>query len=111
MFDPEEIEVSDVHHFTIIKAFAERIDLPLTIDQVVSSNIDVDPVTVVLTMILDTLSGAHPVFCIVSICEYQDIELLLGQALDITKCIEATAGTCWTDSMTPTRNRSSGSWP
>jgi len=84
MFDPEEIEVSDVHHLTIVRAFAERIDLVNTINQLVPSNMEVDPGTVVLAMVLDTLSGRHPLYRIDSFYEHKDIELLLGRALDFT---------------------------
>ena len=92
MFNPEEIEVSDVHHLTIIKAFAERIDLVNTINQLVPSNMEVDPGTVVLAMVLDTLSGRHPLYRIDSFYEHKDIELLLGRALDFTQLGDDNCG-------------------
>jgi transposase len=92
MFDPEEIEVSDVHHLTIIKSFAERIDLVNTINQLVPSNMEVDPGTVVLAMVLDTLSGRHPLYRIDSFFEHKDIELLLGRALDFTQLGDDNCG-------------------
>jgi hypothetical protein len=51
MFNPEEIEVSDVHHLTIVRAFAERIDLVNTMNQLVPGNMEVDRGTVVLAMV------------------------------------------------------------
>ena len=92
MFNPEEIEVSDVHHLTIMRAFAERIDLVNTINQLVPSNMEVDPGTVVLAMVLDTLSGRHPLYRIDSFYEHKDIELLLGRALDFTQLGDDNCG-------------------
>ena len=59
MFQPGEIEVSDVYHLPIIKAFADRIDLVNIINRLVPSKMEIDPGTLVLAMVLDALSGRH----------------------------------------------------
>ncbi|MBF0550756.1 MAG: IS1634 family transposase, partial [Deltaproteobacteria bacterium] len=82
MFPVEEIDVSPVYHLPIVKAFAERIDLVKTINLLVPSNMKVDPGTIVLAMVLDTLSGRHPLYHINHFYDGKDIELLLGQPLD-----------------------------
>ena len=43
MFQPEEIEVSDVYHLPIIKAFADRLDLVNIINRLVPSNMEIVP--------------------------------------------------------------------
>lgn len=85
MFQPGEIEVSDVYHLPIIKAFADRIDLVNIINRLVPSKMEIDPGTLVLAMVLDALSGRHPLYRIESFYENKDIELLLGQPLDVEK--------------------------
>jgi transposase len=85
MFQPGEIEVSDVYHLPIIKAFADRIDLVNIINRLVPSKMEIDPGTLVLAMVLDALSGRHPLYRIESFYESKDIELLLGQPLDAKK--------------------------
>jgi transposase len=85
MFQPGEIEVSDVYHLPIIKAFADRIDLVNIINRLVPSRMEIDPGTLVLALVLDALSGRHPLYRIESFYENKDIELLLGQHLDVEK--------------------------
>lgn len=43
MFQPGEIEVSDVYHLPIIKAFADRVDLVNVINRLVPSKMEIDP--------------------------------------------------------------------
>ena len=80
-----EIEVCDVYHLPIIKAFADRIDLVNIINRLVPSKMEIDPGTLVLAMVLDALSGRHPLYRIDSFYANKDIELLLGQPLDVEK--------------------------
>jgi hypothetical protein len=70
MFEPGEIEVSDVYHLSIIKAFADRIDLVNIINRLVPSRMEIDPGTLVLVMVLDALSGCHPLYRIVGRSRY-----------------------------------------
>jgi hypothetical protein len=51
------------------------------INQVVPTEMDVDPGTIVLGMILDTLSGRSPLYRLEEFFTYQDTALLLGKAI------------------------------
>lgn len=54
---PQEVEVDQVHHLPIVKAYADKIGLVEGVNQLVPTEMAVDPGTIVLGMILDTLSG------------------------------------------------------
>lgn len=43
--------------------------------------------TLVLAMVLDALSGRHPLYCIESFYESKDMELLLGQPLNLHSAV------------------------
>jgi len=49
MVEPREIEVYDVYHLPIIKAYADRIDLVNMINRLVPSKMKIDPGTLVAT--------------------------------------------------------------
>jgi len=49
MIESQEIEVYDVYHLPIIKAYADRIDLVNTINRLVPTRMDIDPGTLVFT--------------------------------------------------------------
>ena len=53
---------------------------------------EIDPGTLVLAMVLDALSGRHPLYRIDSFYESKDIELLLGQPLDAEKLSDDNFG-------------------
>lgn len=92
MVEPQEIEVYDVYHLPIIKAYADRIDLVNTINHLVPSKMDIDPGTLVLAMVLDALSGRHPLYRIESFFKTKDTELLLGQPIAHTKLTDDNFG-------------------
>ena len=54
------IEAYQVQHLPIVKAYADKIGVVEVINQLVSTEIAIDPGTIVLGMILDTLSGRSP---------------------------------------------------
>jgi transposase len=85
MFEPEKIEVYDVYHLPIIKAYADKIDLVSTINHLVPTRMDIDVGTLVLAMVLDAVSGRHPLYRIDSFYRNKDIELLLGRSMDVAK--------------------------
>ena len=85
MIDPQEIQFCDVYHLPIIKAYADRIDLVNTINRLAPTKMEIDPGTLVLAMILDAVSGRHPLYRIDSFYKNKDIELLLGQSIDVEK--------------------------
>jgi transposase len=92
MVDPQEIEFCDVYHLPIIKAYADRIDLVNTINRLVPTKMEIDPGTLVLAMILDAVSGRHPLYRIDSFYKNKDIELLLGQSIDVEKLTDDNFG-------------------
>jgi hypothetical protein len=48
MLEPQEIEVYDVYHLPIIKAYADKIDLVNTINRLVPTRMELDPGTLLL---------------------------------------------------------------
>jgi transposase len=92
MIEREEIEVYDVYHLPIIKAYADRIDLVGTINRLVPTRMSIDPGTLVLAMVLDAVSGRHPLYRIDSFYRNKDIELLLGRSIDIEKLTDDNFG-------------------
>jgi len=78
--------------FLFINAFADRIGLVNVINRLVPSKMEIDPGILVLAMVLDALSGRHPLYRIESFYENKDIELLLGQPLDGEKLTDDNFG-------------------
>jgi transposase len=75
----EEIIAYAVRHLPIIKEFAMKLGIVQIINELVPSQMDEDPGTVFLGMILDTLSGRSPLYRLDEFFENQDTELLLGK--------------------------------
>lgn len=77
----KNIEVYESKHLPLVKEFAERIGLVETINKLVPSEMDIDPGTMLLGLILDTLSGRTPLYRLEEFFENQDTELLLGKSV------------------------------
>jgi transposase len=75
------IEAYQVQHLPIVKAYADKIGLVEVIKQVVPTEMAIDPGTIVLGMILDTLSGRSPLDRLEECFPHQDTALLLGKAV------------------------------
>ncbi len=75
------IEVYQVQHLPIVKAYADKMGLVEVINQVVPTEMAIDPGTIVLGMILDTLSGRSPLYRLEEFFAHQDTGLLLGKAI------------------------------
>jgi len=75
------LEAYQVQHLPLVKAYADKIGLVEVINQVVPTEMDVDPGTIVLGMILDTLSGRSPLYRLEEFFTHQDTALLLGKAV------------------------------
>ena len=75
------IEAYPVQHLPIVKAYADKIGVVEVINQLVPTEMGIDPGTIVLGMILDTLSGRSPLYRLEEFFAQQDTALLLGQAL------------------------------
>jgi transposase len=75
------IEAYQVQHLPIVKAYADKIGLVEVINQVVPTEMAIDPGTIVLGMLLDTLSGRSPLYRLEEFFAHQDTALLLGKAI------------------------------
>jgi transposase len=75
------IEAYQVQHLPIVKAYADKIGLVEAINAVVPTEMTIDPGTIVLGMILDTLSGRSPLYRLGEFFTHQDTALLLGKAV------------------------------
>ena len=73
------IEAYQVQHLPIVKAYADKIGVVEVINQLVSTEMAIDPGTIVLGMILDTLSGRSPLYRLAEFFTHQDTALLLGK--------------------------------
>jgi transposase len=89
---PHEIEAYQVQHLPIVKASADKIGLVEVIHQLVPTEMMVDPGTLVLGLVLDTLSGRSPLYRLEAFFARQDTELLLGQSLPAQAFTDDTAG-------------------
>jgi transposase len=75
------IEAYPVQHLPIVKAYADKIGLVEAINAVVPTEMAIDPGTIVLGMILDTVSGRSPLYRLEEFFAHQDTTLLLGKAV------------------------------
>src|SRR2546428_7803840 len=75
------IEAYHVQHLPIVKAYADKIGVVEVINQLVPTEMAIDPGTIVLGMILDTLSGRSPLYRLEEFFTHQDTALLLGKAI------------------------------
>ena len=75
------IEAYQVHHLPMVKAYADKIGLVEAMNQLVPTEMAIDPGTIVLGMILDTLSGRSPLYRLAEFFACQDTALLLGKAV------------------------------
>ena len=74
-----EIEVAEAHHWPIVRSFIERIDLVNIVNQLVPTQMAVEPGLIVKGLIIDTLSGRSPLYHLESSFEHCDRELLFGE--------------------------------
>jgi len=78
---PPTIEAYQVQHLPIVKAYADKIGLVEAIKQLVPTAMTIDPGTLVLGLILDTLSGRSPLYRLEECFAQQDTARLLGKAV------------------------------
>src|SRR6266581_3013056 len=86
------IEAYQVQHLPIVKAYADKMGFVEVINQVVPTEMAIDPGTIVLGMLLDTLSGRSPLYRLEEFFAHQDTGLLLGQAITPGACDDDTVG-------------------
>ena len=75
------IEAYQVQHLPIVKAYADKIGLGAAINQVVPTEMAIDPGTIVLGMIRAPLSGRSPLYRLEACFAGQDMALLVGKAV------------------------------
>src|SRR5215467_10438537 len=75
------IEAYPVQHLPIVKAYADKIGVVAVINELVPNEMGIDPGTIVLGMILDTLSVRGPLYRREEFFAHQDTALLFGQAI------------------------------
>ena len=90
--DFSSLTITDVQFLPIVKEYARRINLVETINQMVDTEMDLQPGPVVLGMVLDTLSGRSPLYRLQNFLEEKDIELLLGKAVDLEQFTDHNIG-------------------
>ncbi len=73
------LEAAEVNHLPIIRAYADKIGFVELINQQIDSQMEIDPGTFVLGMIIDTLSGRNPLYHLEHFFEGKEMELLLGK--------------------------------
>ena len=86
------IEAYQVQHLPIVKAYADKIGLVEVINQLMPTEMDVDPGTIGLGMILDTLSGRSPLYRLEAFMAQHDTALLLGKAVPAEAFNDDTVG-------------------
>jgi transposase len=90
--DFSSLTITDVQFLPIVKEYARRINLVETINQMVDTEMDLQPGPVVLGMVLDTLSGRSPLYRLKDFLEEKDIELLLGNAASLDRFTDHNIG-------------------
>jgi transposase len=77
-----ELSVHRVDYRPIVRAYMQKLGLVGLINQLVPSEMEVEPGLIVAGMIQDTFSGRSPLYRLKSFFSTQDTELLLGQPVD-----------------------------
>ncbi len=80
--EQQKIAAYVVGHLPIIKSYAVQIGLVDIINELVPSQMDVDPGTIFLGLIMDTLTGRTPLYRLDEFFQDQDTELLLGKRIN-----------------------------
>jgi len=75
-----------------VKAYADKMGLVEAMNEVVPTEMAIDPGTIVLGMILDTLSRRSPLYRLEEFFTHQDTALLLGKAVAPEALQDDTAG-------------------
>jgi len=86
------IEAYQVQHLPIVKAYADKMGLVEVMNPLVPTAMAIDPGTMVLGMLLETLSGRSPLYRLEEFFAHQDTALLLGQAIAPGPCDEDPGG-------------------
>ncbi len=79
--DFSQLTITNVQFLPIVKDYARQINLVETINQLVDTEMELQPGIIVLGMVLDTLSGRSPLYRLEDFFEEKDTELLIGEAV------------------------------
>ena len=96
----KNVTVSQTDHLPVIAAFCGQLGIDKIVNRLVPSEMNLDPGTVVIGMILDTLSGRSPLYQLQDFFEHQDTELLFGQPIQFTAVNDDAVGRVLTKPVT-----------
>ena len=80
----KSVGVCQTDHLPIIAAFCRQLGIDKIVNRLVPSEMNLDPGTVVIGMILDTLSGRSPLYQLQDFFKHQDTGLLFGEPVPYT---------------------------
>jgi transposase len=86
------ISIAQVNHLPIVADFARQLGLVESVNQLVPSEMNVQPGVVVLAMVLDTLSGRSPLYHLENAFCDADRAVLFGEDLPFNALSDDTAG-------------------
>jgi transposase len=89
---PGTIEVFAVKHLPIVKSYVEKLGVVELLNDLVASEMDVEPGVMFLGMLLDTLSGRSPLYRFEDFFETQDTDLLLGRPIEAKRFNDDNVG-------------------
>jgi transposase len=87
--------IAQVHthnHLAIAAAYCRAIKVKETVNRLVPSRMEVDPGTVVVAMLLDTLGGRSPLYRLADTFEEKDLGLLLGSSIPASSLNDTNVG-------------------
>ncbi len=77
----EGVEIFNYGHLPSAAAYCRRLGVVEVVNDIVSSQMDLQPGVVVQAMVLDTLSGRSPLYRLKHFLANRDVELLVGEDL------------------------------
>jgi transposase len=86
------ISIAQVNHLPIVADFARQLGLVESVNQLVSSEMNVEPGVVVLAMVLDTLSGRSPLYHLENAFSDAERAVLFGENLPVNAFSDDNAG-------------------
>jgi transposase len=89
---PGELEVFAVQYLPIVKTYVEKLGVVELLNDLVVSEMDVEPGVMFLGMVLDTLSGRSPLYRLEEFFETQDTELLFGKPIEAKRFNDDNVG-------------------
>jgi len=96
LIDPTsaDIDAERVDHLSIVRAFADDLELVETVNRLVPTQMAVKPGVIVLGLVLDTLTGRSPLYRLEEFFDGRDTELLLGERVRASAFNDDTVGRC-----------------